>query len=84
MTDCIDTFGEVRPLEAATVWIFRGALRVARWGDAAMSTMLARLIEWRWHAAQRDLLRSLDDRMLKDVGLSRADLEREFQKTFWR
>ncbi len=27
MPDCIDTFSELRPFEAATVWLFRGALR---------------------------------------------------------
>ena len=30
MPDCIDTFSELRPFEAATVWLFRGALRAKR------------------------------------------------------
>lgn len=29
-------------------------------------------------------LQSLDDRMLKDLGLSRADVSRESSKPFWR
>ncbi|MGF1625144.1 MAG: DUF1127 domain-containing protein [Alphaproteobacteria bacterium] len=29
-------------------------------------------------------LQTLDDRMLKDLGLSRADVSRESSKPFWR
>jgi uncharacterized protein YjiS (DUF1127 family) len=32
----------------------------------------------------RVYLQSLDDRMLKDLGLSRADVVRESSKPFWR
>ncbi|HEX9462577.1 MAG TPA: DUF1127 domain-containing protein [Alphaproteobacteria bacterium] len=56
----------------------------ARAGDQLTTAAVARLLDWRWRATQRDVLRTLDDRMLKDVGLSRADLERELQKPFWR
>lgn len=53
---------------------------------------LGRLIDawFNWYGCRhlalrqrRDLVR-LSDRMLKDVGLSRADVEREFAKGFWR
>ena len=37
---------------------------------------------WRRHRS-RTLLASLDDHMLKDIGLTRADAEREAQKPFW-
>ena len=33
--------------------------------------------------AERHIMRSLDERMLRDVGLSRADIERELLKPFW-
>jgi uncharacterized protein YjiS (DUF1127 family) len=33
---------------------------------------------------EREVLRSLDDRMLRDVGISRADVERELNKPFWQ
>ena len=83
MTDCIDTIPSLRPLESATVWLFRGLLRAARAGDRLTGAVLVELIEWRWRSSQREILRSLDDRMLKDVGLSRADLDRELEKPFW-
>jgi uncharacterized protein YjiS (DUF1127 family) len=35
-------------------------------------------------ARQRQALRALDDRLLKDIGVSRADAEREANKPFWR
>ncbi|MCI0431754.1 MAG: DUF1127 domain-containing protein [Rhodospirillales bacterium] len=33
---------------------------------------------------QRAALMSLDDRLLKDIGLTRADAEREYDKPLWR
>ena len=33
---------------------------------------------------QRLALMQLDDRMLKDVGLTRTDLQHEVEKPFWR
>ena len=30
------------------------------------------------------MLGALGDHMLKDIGVSRADVEREVRKTFWR
>lgn len=84
MTDCIDTIVWGRPLETATIRLFRAALWLARLGDRVGLTVLTILLEWRWRAAQRHLLRSLSDRMLKDIGVSRADIEREWRKPFWR
>lgn len=39
----------------------------------------------RWHALyrQRQQLASLSDEMLKDIGLSRADIETETTRPFW-
>jgi len=83
MTDCIGTIPTLRPLESATVWLFRGLLRAARAGDRLTSAVLLELVEWRWRSSQREILRALDERMLKDVGLSRADIDRELQKPVW-
>jgi uncharacterized protein YjiS (DUF1127 family) len=35
-------------------------------------------------ARQRGLLKDLDDRMLKDIGLTREQAEREARKPFWK
>jgi len=42
------------------------------------------LQRWSERAAQRRRLAELDGRMLKDVGLSRADVARESGKWFWQ
>jgi uncharacterized protein YjiS (DUF1127 family) len=42
------------------------------------------LLLWRDRANQRHALAQLDDRMLRDVGLSRADVWWESRKPFWR
>lgn len=39
---------------------------------------------WQARASERARLAELDDRLLKDVGLSRADIEREVRKPFWQ
>jgi uncharacterized protein YjiS (DUF1127 family) len=49
----------------------------ARGGAAALRL-------WRERARQRRQLAAMDDRLLQDIGLSRAQVEAEFQKPFWR
>ncbi len=46
--------------------------------------ILGTLLIWQERSRQRHLLASLDDRLLSDVGLSRADAEREAAIPFWR
>lgn len=41
------------------------------------------LYEWQRRASERHNLRQLNDHMLRDIGLSRADVERESGKPFW-
>ena len=53
---------------------------IANWLTRIFNTVLA----WqRWHQERRHLL-SLDDHMLRDIGLSRDDVAREVDKPFWR
>ena len=42
------------------------------------------VVAWQQRAAQRHHLNGLDDRLLKDMGLSRADVDNEVNKPFWR
>ena len=42
------------------------------------------VIAWQQRASQRYHLSGLDDHLLKDMGISRADVEREVTKPFWR
>lgn len=46
--------------------------------------MLATIAEWRRRARGRAELAALDDRMLKDIGLSRGDAEFLSNKPFWK
>jgi len=46
--------------------------------------VLAMLREWRRRAHDRAELAKLDDRMLRDIGLTRADAEFLGNKPFWR
>lgn len=50
----------------------------------AGSQVVATLREWRRRARDRAELGALDDRTLKDIGLTRADAEFLSNKPFWR
>ena len=51
---------------------------------AVWSRLLATLSAWRRHAHDRAVLRQLDSRQLRDIGLSDDMIERETAKPFWR
>jgi uncharacterized protein YjiS (DUF1127 family) len=51
-----------------------------RWVQGLVVTLLANEERRR----QRRALRALDDRLLKDIGLTRADVERECGRPYWR
>ena len=42
------------------------------------------VLDWQDRARQRHRLGEMDDHLLRDIGLSRADLEHEIEKPFWR
>ena len=42
------------------------------------------VLDWQDRARQRHRLGEMDDHLLRDIGLSRADLEHEVAKPFWR
>lgn len=69
------TFGLGRARRGAVA--ARNILKGLRWIAVTMDTMVTR------HRSRLHL-ESLDDRMLKDIGVSRADVSRESSKPFWR
>ncbi|MFQ6022724.1 MAG: DUF1127 domain-containing protein [Acidiferrobacterales bacterium] len=52
-----------------------------QWSAGALVDMLC---AWHERARQRRALLALDDRMLKDIGITRADAERQASNPFWR
>ncbi|MDO3722886.1 DUF1127 domain-containing protein [Marinobacter sp. chi1] len=46
--------------------------------------MIRRVARWHMNWRTRTQLARLPDHMLKDIGVSRADAEREAQKPFWK
>ena len=50
---------------------------------AGLARVVARLLDWHELARQRQALAALDDHMLKDIGLSRADARQEADRPFW-
>ena len=44
---------------------------------------LARLLHWHELARQRRALLALNDNMLRDIGICRAEAEREASRPFW-
>ncbi len=49
----------------------------------AAARALRTLLTWQERDRQRRALAQLDARMLKDVGLSRAEVDLELRKPFW-
>jgi len=58
--------------------------RSARSAGNAVRRLLGALREWRQRSKSRAQLATLDDRMLADIGISRADAEFLANRPFWR
>ncbi len=52
--------------------------------SAAGARAVARFHEWRRRAKDRAQLATLDDRMLADIGITRAEAQFLSDKPFWR
>lgn len=59
----------------------RGRGRVA-W-SAALVSVVDRILLWQERTRSRRCLATLDDRMLRDIGVDRATAEREASRRFW-
>ena len=63
----------------------RAARRGRNWSWASgVQRMVTLLLTWQQRARERRQLESLSDHMLRDIGLSRADVFAEASKPFWR
>jgi uncharacterized protein YjiS (DUF1127 family) len=74
---CADTIGQVshlplEPPELGQLWLVWLAARIDQ------------LLLWLDRSRQRRRLGELDDRMLRDIGLSRTTVWAEQQKWFWQ
>jgi uncharacterized protein YjiS (DUF1127 family) len=58
--------------------------RLARGRFDEFSHLIDLIHEWWTVARQRRSLAALDDWTLKDIGITRADVENETAKPFWR
>jgi uncharacterized protein YjiS (DUF1127 family) len=67
-------------LHGPAVVVAPGSWRAGR----LLSRALALPLVWQQRASQRHRLESLDERHLRDIGLSRADAAREAAKPFWK
>jgi uncharacterized protein YjiS (DUF1127 family) len=75
--DCTDTIGQaprlpVEPPALGQLWL------------AWLASRLDQLLVWLDRSRQRRQLGEMDDRMLRDIGLSRTSAWAETQKWFWQ
>ncbi len=71
-------------LQRPAVGASRSALDVIARLARLPLAMLETLLVWQERDQQRRHLASLDDRLLSDMGISRADAARESAVPFWR
>ena len=58
--------------------------RFAHSFDGGLVAVVDTLLIWQRRHKDRMHLMSLDDRLLRDIGISYADVENEASKPFWR
>ena len=71
------------PLNTTLARRARPPVAVAR-PRAALAGVFGIVREWRRRARSRAELAALDDRTLRDIGVSRGDIRLEIDKPFWR
>ena len=81
MTDHCECYAPV-PLERSRAFSSTPSF----WGRivGVVTNLLTCLYVWQERAATRKHLAAMDDHMLKDIGLSHADVHRESRKPFWQ
>jgi uncharacterized protein YjiS (DUF1127 family) len=61
-----------------------GAAALLRFLDNGLDHLVERLFTWQRRIADRRSLEALDDRMLRDIGITRAEVHHEVSKPFWK
>ncbi len=64
----------------------KGAVKATDWRSAVAGIavfVVEYLRAWQEHARDRRMLEKLDDHLLKDIGMTRSDLDHELSKPFW-
>ena len=56
---------------------------VRRRAGISLASIIDQVAQWWEVAAERRRLAAMDDRMLSDIGLTRADVWRETNRPFW-
>jgi uncharacterized protein YjiS (DUF1127 family) len=77
----------IRSLEMSTIQMrtAQAARRDQDWPWArGVQRLVTVLLTWQQRAYDRRQLQSLSDHMLRDIGLTRADVFAEASKPFWR
>ena len=71
-----------------TADLFLPPRSIAVWRPARRTSLagvvMGLLRRWVERARQRNALAGLDDRLLRDIGVTRVEAARECQKPFWR
>jgi uncharacterized protein YjiS (DUF1127 family) len=52
--------------------------------SVGLGTLFALIRVWRRRRRERAYLLTLDDRCLRDIGITRWDAAREYEKPFWK
>jgi uncharacterized protein YjiS (DUF1127 family) len=74
---------DMRPTASARA-LFGGREPLAPRTTRALEKVVETIFTWIERSRMRRRLLALDDRMLRDVGISRAEVHGEAQKPFWR
>lgn len=74
------TIESTRPPSRVSAWVLPLSAGVVR----TVSAIVERFYAWQDRARERADLMTLDDRALKDIGLTRCDVAEIAHKPFWR
>lgn len=80
----ISRFYVASDVDRTAIWSAAAVRRAAGWALWVFDAVPETLIEWQRRHQDRQALASLDDRLLRDVGISPAEAAREAAKPFWR